>query len=305
MKLPYEFVTSYYSGPQEERDGDQHTMQDMSLQEGSTLRVYFLGLESPIINRPLSAREKSLTIHFPSNPTGNSASNIGISGEDTTPTISENRNLEMPYVKPGDIQQETNTLGSLHVSPAGHMSRVTSIMTFENKVLQSGDYSSCTPISNLLRGRSAKGPPYEATVEKLVQQAQYVTESDITSRARYFILFLTMLIIFLEYFCVNGMSSLDTFRPLTAVELYLSCACANTDDSASNPLPSTSPSLEKEHIDEEIEAEFSKLAYQSWRGDDMEIPPSEGKQYVVSLNVNGQVLVDYTKAGTSLWSKLH
>jgi hypothetical protein len=49
MKLPYEFVTSYYSGPQEERDGDQHTMQDMSLQEGSTLRVYFLGPESPII----------------------------------------------------------------------------------------------------------------------------------------------------------------------------------------------------------------------------------------------------------------
>jgi hypothetical protein len=32
MKLPYEFVTSYYSGQQVERDGDQHTMQDMSLQ---------------------------------------------------------------------------------------------------------------------------------------------------------------------------------------------------------------------------------------------------------------------------------
>ena len=62
---------------------------------------------------------------------------------------------------------------------------VTPRMTFENKVLQSGDYSSCTPISNLLRGRSAKGPPYEATVEKLVQQALYETEIDRTSWIRY------------------------------------------------------------------------------------------------------------------------
>ena len=35
---------------------------------------------------------------------------------------------------------------------------------------------------------------------------------------------------------------------------------------------------EKGQIDEEIEAEFRKLAGQSWRGDNMEIPPSEGKQ---------------------------
>jgi len=63
--------------------------------------------------------------------------------------------------------------------------------------------------------------------------------------------------------------------------------------------------LEKEQIDEEIDSEFSKLAYQSWRGDNMELPPAEGKQYFASLNVNGQVLVDYTKVGTSIWSKLH
>ncbi len=48
MRDTYEFVPAYYSGQQEERDGDQHTMQDMSLQEGSTLRVYFLGPEGPI-----------------------------------------------------------------------------------------------------------------------------------------------------------------------------------------------------------------------------------------------------------------
>ena len=90
-------------------------MQDMSMQEGSTLRVYFLGPESPIINRPLSAEEKSLTIKFPSNPTGNSASNIGISGEDNTSIISEN---------PSVMQREK---GEQHV---------TSMMTFENKVLQ-------------------------------------------------------------------------------------------------------------------------------------------------------------------------
>ena len=37
----------------------------------------------------------------------------------------------------------------------------------------------------------------------------------------------------------------------------------------------------------------------------MEIPPSEGKQLFASLNANGQVLVDDTKVGKSLWSKLH
>jgi hypothetical protein len=50
MRNTYEFVKSYYSGQQEERDGDQHTMQDMSMQEGSTIQVYFLGPEGPIIN---------------------------------------------------------------------------------------------------------------------------------------------------------------------------------------------------------------------------------------------------------------
>jgi hypothetical protein len=87
MKNNYEFAPAYYSGQQEERDGDQHTMQDISLQEGSTLRVYFLDPEGPIINRPLSAREKSLTIQFKSNPAGNSASNIGVKEEDTTTII--------------------------------------------------------------------------------------------------------------------------------------------------------------------------------------------------------------------------
>ena len=41
--------------------------------------------------------------------------------------------------------------------------------TFENTVLLTGDDSSCTPISIMLRGRSAKGPPEDALVEKIVQ----------------------------------------------------------------------------------------------------------------------------------------
>jgi hypothetical protein len=93
MNYPYEFVSSYYSGPQPELYGDQHTMQDMSLQEGSTLQVYLISPERPIINRPLSLKEKSLTIKFPDNPAGNSASNIGISGEDILTTISEKPKL--------------------------------------------------------------------------------------------------------------------------------------------------------------------------------------------------------------------
>ena len=98
----------------------------------------------------------------------------------------------------------------------------------------------------------------------------------------------------------------ERVRPLTAVELYLSCTCANTDDSASNPLPSTpSAGLEKGQLDEAIEAEFSRLANQSWRGDNMEINPPEGKQLFASFNANGQVLVDYAKVGNSLWSKMH
>ena len=46
--------------------------------------------------------------------------------------------------------------------------------TFENTVLLTGDDSSCTPISIMLRGLSAKGPPEDALVEKIVQQVQYV-----------------------------------------------------------------------------------------------------------------------------------
>ena len=63
--------------------------------------------------------------------------------------------------------------------------------------------------------------------------------------------------------------------------------------------------MEKGQLDEAIEAEFSRLANQSWRGDNMEINPPEGKQLFASFNANGQVLVDYAKVGNSLWSKMH
>ena len=135
----------------------------------------------------------------------------------------------------------------------------TSRMTFENTVLQIGDSSSCTPISNMLRGRSAKGPPDDASVEKIVQQVQYETVIDRISWIRHFTLFLMIMYIFLESFCSTGMVGVVRARPLTAVELYLSCACANTDDSASNPLPSIPSGLEKEQLDKAIEGEFSKL----------------------------------------------
>jgi hypothetical protein len=111
---------------------------------------------------------------------------------------------------------------------------------------------------------------------------------------------------FVEYFWSNGMVGVDRVRLFTVVELSLSCTCANTDDSASNPLPSTpSEGLEKEQIDKSIEAEFRKLASQSWRGDNMEINTPKGKQLFASINANGQVLVDHAKVGKSLWSKLH
>lgn len=60
----------------------------------------------------------------------------------------------------------------------------------------------------------------------------------------------------------------------------------------------------KEYPDKAIEGEFSKLAHQSWRGDNMEIKPLEGKQLFASINANGQVLADHAKVGNSLWSKL-
>ena len=157
----------------------------------------------------------------------------------------------------------------------------------------------------MLRGRSAKGPPDDASVEKIVQQVQYETVIDRISWIRHFTLFLMIMYIFLESFCSTGMVGVVRARPLTAVELYLSCACANTDDSASNPLPSIPSGLEKEQLDKAIEGEFSKLAHQSWRGDNMEIKPLEGKQLFASINANGQVLADHAKVGNSLWSKLH
>jgi hypothetical protein len=73
-----------------------------------------------------------------------------------------------------------------------------------------------------------------------------------------------VLYILLAYYWSNGMVGVDRVRILTPVELSLSCTCANTDDSASNPLPSTPlEGAEKEKIDKSIEAEFSKLAHQS------------------------------------------
>ena len=37
----------------------------------------------------------------------------------------------------------------------------------------------------------------------------------------------------------------------------------------------------------------------------MEIDMPEGKQLFASINANGQVLVDHSNVGNSLWSKLH
>ncbi len=66
------------------------------------------------INSQESAEEKSLTIKFRYNVGGGiSESNNGKKEEVTTTPISENPNLEKTPVKPGDIQQEINSLGSL------------------------------------------------------------------------------------------------------------------------------------------------------------------------------------------------
>ena len=61
----------------------------------------------------------------------------------------------------------------------------------------------------------------------------------------------------------------------------------------------------KDQLDAEIEAGFGKLTSQSWKGDNMEIKPPEGKELFASLNVNGRALVDHDKVGRSHWSKLH
>ena len=55
-------------------------MQDMQLQAGSALLIFFPVAEGfqIITCRPLSAEEKSLTIKFASNVGGNSAANIGM-----------------------------------------------------------------------------------------------------------------------------------------------------------------------------------------------------------------------------------
>ena len=47
----------------------------------------------------------------------------------------------------------------------------------------------------------------------------------------------------------------------------------------------------KDLLDAQIEADFGKLTSQSWKGDNMDIKPSEGKELFASLNVNGKALV--------------
>ena len=81
--------------------------------------------------------------------------------------------------------------------------------------------------------------------------------------------------------------------------------CANAPDSASFPIPGVAESQEKICLDTSIEEEFIQLASKSWRGDNMEIDMPEGKQLFASINANGQVLVDHSNVGKSLWSKLH
>jgi len=229
IRHEYQFEPGFYRGQQEVMS-EQITMQEMNMESGSTLIIYFPYPEGVAIVRPLSKVENSLSMKCANTPTkasfigqldisSNSESHspilsvtdTGNKGEDNIHLISEN---------PSVLQWEK---GEQHAI---------SMMTFENTVLQSGDYSSCTPISNLLRGRSVKGPPYEATVEKIVQQVKYVTERDMTSRLRYLTVFLMLLHIFWAYFWSDGMVGVERDRPLTAVELYISCTCANTDDSA-------------------------------------------------------------------------
>ena len=60
----------------------------------------------------------------------------------------------------------------------------------------------------------------------------------------------------------------------------------------------------KDKLDAQIEAEFGQMTNQSWKGDNMDIKPSEGKELFASLNVNGRALVDHDKVGLSHWSKL-
>ena len=61
----------------------------------------------------------------------------------------------------------------------------------------------------------------------------------------------------------------------------------------------------KDQLDAEIEAGFGKLTSQSWKGDNMEIKPPEGKELFASLNVNGRALVDHDQVVKSHWSKWH
>ena len=61
----------------------------------------------------------------------------------------------------------------------------------------------------------------------------------------------------------------------------------------------------QELLHAEIEADCGKLTSQSWKGDILDIKPSEGKELFASLNVNGRALVDHDKIGLSHWSILH
>ena len=66
----YLFTSGYHSGHKKEME-DETIMQETLLQAGSTLLILFPVPEGFQINRPLSAKEKSLTVKYASNVGGN------------------------------------------------------------------------------------------------------------------------------------------------------------------------------------------------------------------------------------------
>jgi hypothetical protein len=98
----------------------------------------------------------------------------------------------------------------------------------------------------MLRGLSAKGPPEDALVEKIVQQVQYVNEIDYVNHSYsltkseitdakfdtgYYLRTILILIVLgmcLVDYRATRLIQNSEIRLLTLVELSLSCRCANT-----------------------------------------------------------------------------
>ena len=124
------------------------------MESGSKLIIFFPYPEGVERVRPLSDIENSLSMKCANTPT--KASFIGqivipLHRESHSPTISVTDTV------PGDIQQEINSLGSLHDSPVGHMSRWQ---------VPAGNVSQPSPELPLTySGGAPRGPDYDSIEE--------------------------------------------------------------------------------------------------------------------------------------------